>query len=154
MRAVIHQSNHGIITDEWGHYVGEHRHSHVHAVPEHWFPRWQETSAEVTSEAEAETSAEAKAGTEMEVHMEEGAGQSVEAEVATEAEAESEASAESEAEYVNVAQTPSVTAISASSSNIRRIRPHVAKIQRTRPVTAHDLPIVRPVTHLTDCCVD
>jgi len=142
-RAVVHMHNHGIVTDEWGHYVGEHNHAHVHRIPEHWFPRWAETSAEVTSEAEAETGAEAEAeaGSEMEVHMEEGAGQAVEAEVASESEAESEASAESEAEaeYVNAAQTPSVTAISASATNIRRTRPRVVKAQRVRPMNNEDM---------------
>jgi len=139
MRAVVHMQNHGIVTDEWGHYVGEHNHAHVHAYPEHWFPRWQETSAEVTSEAEAEaeaeTGSEAEAGSEMEVHMEEGASHAVEAEAAT----ESESAAESEAEYVNVAQTPYATAVAASATNIRRTRPRVVKAQRTRPMNDEDM---------------
>jgi len=119
--------HHGILTDEWGHYAGEHTHAHVHRYPAHWFPRWQETSAEVTSEAEAESE------TGMEVHMEEGAAQTVEAE------AENGAEAESESEYVNVAQTPFATAVSASATNIRQPRPRTVKVGRKRPVNNADM---------------
>jgi hypothetical protein len=138
---VLHHSHHGIVTDQWGHYAGEHTHAHIHRIPEHFFPRWAEQSAEVTSEAEAEaeTSTESESG--MEVHMEEGTGATVEAEVATEAEAETEAetSTESEAEYVNVAQTPYATAVAASATNIRRVAPRVPKVQRTRPMNEEDM---------------
>jgi hypothetical protein len=153
MRRVVHDTHAGMVTDQWGHPLGHHHHRHSHLIPEHWFPRWAEQSAEVTADAEAAEGATFRVETEHAmaegVHMEADAeaGAEVEAEVVAESEAETEAESESEAEseaeaeseYVNVAVGRHTTSVSAAATNIRQIAPRVVRSPRVRPVNAADM---------------